>query len=166
METWPVLFMYPAPAGSPGDLWRQAGNRRLPGPFLALAKNARPVVSPVFELYRRWPAYILLQEVERATVAKPAATSLFGNTMTALLVIRSDALLPARIAGCPEDDGLCSDRCATPERSDNRLFSHEAEPSGRLDTMAAAALPARVRDRQRPQPTVLSFEQQLAWMTC
>jgi predicted outer membrane lipoprotein len=48
-------------------------------------------------------------------------------------------------------------------RSDNLLFSHEAEPSGRLDTWLLPRFQHEFVIDNVSQPTVLSFEQQLAW---
>jgi predicted outer membrane lipoprotein len=69
---------------------------------------------------------------------------------------------PARRAGRPEDDGLAA-QMRSAGRSDNLLFSHEAEPSGRLDTWLLPRFQHEFVIDNVSQPTVLSFEQQLAW---
>lgn len=165
METWPVLFLYPALPEAQAIYGVRLETVDYLAYSLALAKkNARPVVSPVFELYEGGRAYILLQEVERATVAKGlAATSLFGNTMTALLVIRSDALLPGPAAPAALKTMAYAAQMRSAGRSDNLLFSHEAEPSGRLDTWLLPRFQHEFVIDNVSQPTVLSFEQQLAW---
>ena len=163
--TWPILFMYPALPEAEAIHGVRLETVDYLAHSLALAqRNTKPVVSPMFELYEGGRAYILLQEVERATATNALAKpSLFGNTMTALLVIRSDALLPGPAAPAALKTMAYAAQMRSAGRSDNLLFSHEAEPSGRLDTWLLPRFQHEFVIDNVSQPTVLSFEQQLAW---
>lgn len=164
-ETWPILFLYPALPEAQAIYGVRLETVDHLAYSLALAqRNAKPVVSPVFELYEGGRAYILLQEVERTTPATGHATpSLFGNTMTALLVIRSDALLPGPAAPAALKTMAYAAQMRSAGRSDNLLFSQEAEPASRLDTWFLPRFQHEVVIDNVSQPTVLFFEQQLAW---
>lgn len=69
-------------------------------PLAATLARARghphAVASPVFELHEGGTGYVLLHNVERPAPARTAdGPGFFGATMAAMLVIRSEALLPA-----------------------------------------------------------------------
>lgn len=164
-DTWPILFLYPSLPEAQAIYGVRLETVDHLAHSLALAqRNAKPVVSPVFELYEGGRAYILLQEVERTThAAGHAKSSLFGNTMTALLVIRTDALLPGPAAPAGQKAMAYSAQMRSAGRSDNLLFSHEAEPAGRLDIWFLPRFRHEVVIDNVSQPTVLTFEQQLTW---
>ncbi|MDE2441352.1 MAG: GGDEF domain-containing protein, partial [Betaproteobacteria bacterium] len=164
-DTWPVLFLYPSLPEAQEIYGVRLETVDYLSHSLALAqKNAKPVVSPVFEMYEGGRAYILLQEVERAQAAKTIATpSLFGNTMTALLLIKTDALLPG-IAAPPIPKALdYSAQMRSAARADNQLFSQQAEPTGQFETRLLPNFRLEIIIDNASQPTVLTFKQQLSW---
>jgi diguanylate cyclase (GGDEF)-like protein len=164
-DTWPILFLYPALPEVQAIYGVRLETVDYLAYSLALAqRNTKPVVSPMFELYEGGRAYILLQEVERATATNAfAKPSLFGNTMTALLVIRSDALLPGPAAPAVPKTMSFAAQLRSAGRSDNLLFSQEAEPVGWLNTWLLPRFRHEIVIDNVSQPTVLTFEQQLSW---
>ena len=100
-DTWPILFMYPALPEAKGIYGLRLETVDYLFHTLAHAKgNARPVVSPVFSMYEGGKSFILLQEVNRPEqFARGERANLFGDTMTALLLIRTDRLLSLSASG-------------------------------------------------------------------
>ena len=96
-DTWPILFIYPALAeADPIYGLRLESVEHLAATLARAQASSHAVSSPVFQFYEGGMGYILLQSVERPAQAhEGGAPNLFGNTMAAMLVIRSEALLPA-----------------------------------------------------------------------
>ncbi len=164
-ETWPILFMYPALPEAQEIYGVRLETVDFLSHSLALAqRNTKAVVSPVFEMFEGGRAYILLKEVERSTTApSPGTQSLFGNTMTALLLIRTEALLPAKDTSPAHSTLAYFAQMRSAAKADNTLFNKEASAANWLDTWL---LPRFKRERSidnTTQPTVMFFEQQLAW---
>lgn len=164
-DTWPVLFLYPSLPEAQEIYGVRLETVEYLSHSLALAqKNAKPVASPVFEMYEGGRAYILLQEVERTQAATEGATpSLFGSTMTALLLIKTDALHPGKATPGILKTLDYSAQMRSAARSDNLLFSHEAEPASSIDTWLLPRFRRQTVINNASQPTTLTFKQQLPW---
>lgn len=163
--TWPILFMYPALPETEAIYGVRLETVDYLAHSLALAqKNARPVASPVFTMYEGGRAYLLLQEVDRSaasgTMAEP---SIFGNTMTALLLIKTDALIPRLHQSLATDTLGYSATMNSATSSENRLFSQAARQPGRLDQWLLPNLKRQVQIDSASQTTHMHFEQQLLW---
>lgn len=98
-DAWPILFVYPALAEADPIYGLRLESVEHLAPTLARAQASfHAVSSPVFQLYEGGSGYILLQSVKRPAKAHAGDTpNLFGNAMAAMLVIRSEALLPAAV---------------------------------------------------------------------
>jgi diguanylate cyclase (GGDEF)-like protein len=164
-DTWPVLFLYPSLPEAQEIYGIRLETVDYLSHSLALAqKNAKAVVSPVFEMYEGGRAYILLQEVERPLAGRAAATpSLFGNTMTALLLIKTDALLPGKSAPARLRTLDYSAQMRSVARADNLLFSQQGEPARQTDTWLLPRFRREILIDNASQPTTLTFRRQLSW---
>lgn len=164
-DTWPILFMYPALPQAQDIYGVRLETVDFLSHSLALAqRNSKAVVSPVFEMFEGGQAYILLKEVERATTAPSSGTqSLFGNTMTALLVIRTDALLPAKDTGSAVPTLAYYAQMRSAAKADSMLFNKEASAANWLDAWLLPRFRHESSIDNDSQPTVMYFEQQLAW---
>jgi diguanylate cyclase len=94
-DTWPILFLYPPlPEVQPIYGLQLETVDYLTETLARTQGHPHAVTSPVFELFEGGMGYILLQSVERPPHAQERNTpNFFGNTMAAMLVIRSEALL-------------------------------------------------------------------------
>lgn len=164
--TWPILFMYPAlPEAQEIYGVRLETVDYLAHTLALAAKSHRPVASPVFKMFEGGYAYILLQEVDRS--ARPQTGSgpnLFGTTMTALMLIKTDSLRPV-IDAMPAGQSSISLAASmtSPGAAVSPLFLLQAPAPGAL---AKALLPHfrwQIQVDNRSQPTSLQFEQQLTW---
>ena len=164
-ETWPILFMYPALPEAQEIYGVRLETVDFLSHSLALAqRSTQAVVSPVFEMLEGGRAYILVKEVERpATVATHGTQSLFGNTMTALLLIRMEALLLAKETGPIHPKLAYSAKMRSAAKPDNMLFNKEASAANWLDAWLLPRFKREISIDNASQPTVMSFEQQLAW---
>lgn len=164
-DTWPVLFLYPSLPEAQEIYGVRLETVDYLSHSLALAqKNAKAVVSPVFEMYEGGRAYILLQEVERPQTARTLATpSLFGSTMTALLLIKTEAMLPGKAAPPPLKALDYSAQMRSAARADNLLFSQQGEPGSQIDTWLLPRFEREIFINNASQPTTLTFKRQLSW---
>lgn len=161
-ETWPILFMYPAlPQAS-----AIYGVRLETVPWLSFAlarthDSSRPVASPVFKMYEGDNAYILMQSVTRPRQAQhEARPNFFGNTMVAMLVTRTDALLNA-VNQANSDPWLHVQACLQTVSGDNsRVLSTVTPATGPIDSLLPR-LTERVELPSASQPMSLGFTRQL-----
>lgn len=163
-HTWPILFMYPALPESQEIYGLRLETVDYLAHSLALAHQSRkPVVSPVFELYEGGGAYILLQEVHRPT--QPAANSpnFFGSAMTAMLLIRAQALVPGQFRSGEPQAMQMSATLAASAKSDSLLFRQAATEAGKLDRVLLPLFRRQIEIDNPTQPTQLHFERQLRW---
>ena len=122
-----------------------------------------PEASPVFTMIEGGSAYLLLQEVDRSTTSsKPAEPSIFGNTMTAMLLIKTDALLPRLDQSLATNTLAYSATMNNAASGEKRLFSQSAPPSGTLDQWLLPNLKRQVQIDSASQTTHMQFEQRLA----
>jgi diguanylate cyclase (GGDEF)-like protein len=162
--TWPILFMYPSLPEAQAIYGVRLETVDFLGHSLALAhKNAKPVVSPVFSMYEGGNAYILLQEVDRSEHARSAEPSIFGNTMTALLLIKTESLIPRKSTASAASTLAYSVSMKTASKSENQLFNQTATASGKLDEWLLPRFTRQMDADNAVQPTTMYFEQQLQW---
>lgn len=163
-DTWPILFMYPSLPESNGIFGLRLETVDYLAHSLALAQqNRKPVVSPVFDLYEGGSAYILLQEVNRPAQPTTSQLNFFGNTMTAMLLIRTQALIPPQFRSGEPQAMWMEARIAAPAKPDSPLFLQTAAPANRLDHALLPLFQRQIVIDSLSQPTVLQFERQLRW---
>jgi diguanylate cyclase len=164
-ETWPILFMYPALPEASGIYGLSLESVDYLFHTLALAKrNARPVVSPVFSMVEGGNAFILLQEVNRPEQApNEGSANFFGDTMTALLLIRTDSLLNASVAREAAPHVRMSALLKSSAVADSLVFDKPAAPAGWLESLLLPTLQKTFAIGNDTQPMTLKFEQQLRW---
>jgi len=163
-HTWPVLFMYPSLPESHEIYGLRLETVDYLAHSLALADQSRkPVVSPVFELYEGGGAYILLQEIHRPAQPAAGALNFFGSTMTAMLLIRTQALVPGQFRLVEPQAMQMSATLAAPAKSDSLLFQQAASEAGTLDRALLPLFQRQIEIDSPTQPTQLHFERQLRW---
>lgn len=164
-ETWPILFMYPALPEASGIYGLRLETVDYLFHTLALAKgNARPVVSPVFSMVEGGSAFILLQEVNRPEQsAHGERANLFGDTMTALLLIRTDSLLSPSTAGETAPRVQLTALLKSSAVADSQVFYKPAVPAGALESMLLPTLRKKIGIGNDSQPMTLTFQQQIRW---
>lgn len=162
--TWPVLFMYPSLPEAQAIYGVRLETVDFLGHALALAhKNPKPVAGPVFKMYEGGQAYILLLEVDRSADNKEAEPSIFGNTMTALLLIKTDALIPRlQQSQVARTLGFSATMSST-TGSEVPLFSQTAPQPDRLDQWLLPNFKRDIQIDNASQTTRMHFEQQLLW---
>ncbi len=163
--TWPVLFMYPALPEAESIYGVRLETVDYLAHSLALAqKSPRPVASPLFQMYEGGKAYILLREVDRSERHDTGrGLNIFGNTMTALLLIKAESLLP----GSPPNTGQpaidYSASLLSANHAPSTLFAMPAEAPEWPDRMFLPRLSRQLNIDNASQPTLMRFEQQLRW---
>lgn len=163
--TWPILFMYPSLPEAQEIYGVRLETVDFLGHSLALAhNNAKPVVSPVFKLLEGGEAYILLQEVDRSAQGNlPSEPSIFGNTMTAMLLIKSGSLIPSNNDVELPPTFEFSAVMESAAKAENQLFSRKAAPSGKLESMLLPSFARQLQIGNASQQTTMRFKQQLQW---
>ena len=162
--TWPILFMYPSLPEAKAIYGVRLETVDYISQTLALAhNNVRPVVSPVFKLYEGDTAYILLQEVTRPPRAGSSPLNFFGNTMIALLVIKTQALIPAQGQSADHNGIQFSAHLASAANPESLIFEQTATESGELDRLLLPNLSRRLKVDSPSQPTIIQFSRQLRW---
>jgi hypothetical protein len=133
-DTWPILFMHPVLPEAEAIY----GVRLETVDYLSLALaraqgSAQPVASPIFKLYEGGQAYILLKEVvRRSQHIEDDSPNFFGNTMAAMLVINTDALIPKL---SPGKENLPINFSAGFAANGGQLFSQSADDGTALDRL-------------------------------
>lgn len=164
-ETWPILFMYPSLPEAQEIYGVRLETVDFLSQSLVLAQNnANAVVSPVFQMFEGGSAYILLKEVERATPASTsAAPNLFGNTMTAMLLVKTEALLSHSSSITVPDAMAYSAEIRSASKANNLLFSKAGVQPGKLASFYLPRFEQESLVGNASQPTVMHFEHQLSW---
>lgn len=162
-ETWPILFMYPALSEAAPLYGIALETVDYLSHTLALArKSSRPVVSPVFTMYEGASAFILLQEVNRQQkYANPAQAAFFGDSMTALLLIRTSQLSALAEGGSAAGQIQVLATMHSAAESEGRVFEMRVEKAGGLERIVLPRLALRIDVGNATQPIRLDFEQQL-----
>lgn len=164
-NTWPILFMYPALPEAKGIYGLRLETVDYLFHTLAHAKgNARPVVSPVFSMYEGGKAFILLQEVNRPEQSTHGErANLFGDTMTALLLIRTDHLLSLSATGGTSPHVQLTAMLKSSAVPDSQVLYEPATPAGALESLLLPTLYTKTNIGSDSQPITLTFEQQIRW---
>lgn len=162
--TWPILFMYPSLPTAKAIYGLRLETVDYLVHTLALAhENKQPVVSPVFSLYEGGTAFILLQEVVRPTTASKHELNFFGSTMAALLVIKTQSLLPKSTTPSNIRNIRISASLRAANQGESLLFENAVSASGWLDTTFLPAFHRMLPIENASQPVDMEFERQLRW---
>lgn len=164
-HTWPILFMYPSLPEAEEIFGVRLETVDYLGHSLALAhKSSRPVVSPIFKMFEGGNAYMLLKEVDRSEqTSTSAGQSLFGNTMTALLLIKTESMLPGQTTAHDVATLAYQALMTSDDNPGSTLFVRHAEATGTLDKFLLPRLNRQILIDNASQPTLMRFEQQLRW---
>lgn len=160
---WPIVFMYP----SLPEAREIYGVRLETVDYMAnsLARangNIKPIATTVFGLYEGGNAYILFREVVRQPGSAKSRPDIFGDTMMALLLIKTGAMWPTwttfndkktSIEGFLSPDGDMK----------HSLFKQQAVDAGWFDQFFLPVFNRQVRIESISQPTVIEFSHQLRW---
>ena len=165
-ETWPILFMYPVFPAAQAIYGVSLETVDHLSHTLAFAHaNAKPVASPVFNLLEGGGAYILLQEVNRRSTPGSAADkpNFFGDTMAAMLLIKTDALLAGLQSRSGGVEMYYRAVMSVPGNPESVLFERQDRQSGVLDRLLLPVFQLDASIDTPAQPTVIHFSQQLLW---
>lgn len=171
--TWPIVFMHPERPEADaiyGVALETVDN--LVHTLEAAHRTGQPAASPRFPLYEGGEAFILLQTVHRPatrTGAHPSGRQsglqpgLFGRSMVAMLVIRTDALFP--VQPTTHDHGRIRYQAvmAVPGMRHNVLFDTLAALPAGIDGLLLPQLQRTTTIDSPAQRTELHFRQQLRW---
>ncbi|UCV19057.1 sensor domain-containing diguanylate cyclase [Ferribacterium limneticum] len=162
--TWPILFMYPALPEARAIYGVRLETVDYLSRTVALAqRNIKPVVSPVFSLYEGGGAYILLQEVNRPAGKVPSELNFFGDTMMALLLVKTQALIPARSREPDYANISISASIVSPGNPETLLFEQNAPEAGGLEHLILPNFARQLGIDNSSQPTQIRFARQLLW---
>lgn len=163
--TWPILFMYPALPEAESIYGVRLETVDYLAHSLALVqKNTRPVASPLFQMYEGGKAYILLREVDRSERHDSSrGLNIFGNTMTALLLIKAESLIPGSHQSMKQPAIEYSASLLSANQAPSILFALPAEASEWPNRMFLPRLNRQLTIDNASQPTLMRFEQQLLW---
>lgn len=159
---WPILFMYPPLPDADGVYGVQLETVGYLSETLSNSSTkSAPVASPVFELFEGGGAYIVLKQVNRqATQGAPNDLNFFGDSMVALIVVKAQALIPARTSKFIE---FSAQLAAVGSSVSSPLFEKPASPSGPLDTFLLPRFKRNLDIGNRSQAVSMSFEQAMRW---
>jgi diguanylate cyclase (GGDEF)-like protein len=131
---------------------------------MALAhRNIKPVVSPVFNMYEGNGAYILLKEVSRTARKSGSELNFFGDTMMAMLLIKTEALIPTRSKEGDHQEISFWASIMAPGHSQSLLFERNTPAAGSLDQLLLPRFTRQLRIDNTSQPIQMTFERQLQW---
>lgn len=163
-ETWPILFMYPSLPDAQAIYGLRLETVDYLAHSLALAhQNLKPVASPVFALYEGDSAYILLREVSRPMRNQSSELNFFGSTMTAMLIIKAQALIPRQTDHAGQERIQFSASMLSTTKVESLLFEQAAIEAGQVDRAFLPSLKRRLNIENASQPTTMLFERQLLW---
>lgn len=162
-ETWPILFMYPALSEAEPLYGIALETVDYLSHTLALArKSSRPVVSPVFTMYEGATAFILLQEVNRQQkYTNPVRAAFFGDTMTALLLIRTSQLRVLAEGGSAAGHIQVLATMHSAAEPEGLVFEVPVEEASGLERIVLPRLALKIDVGNATQPIRLAIEQQL-----
>lgn len=162
--TWPILFMYPSLPEARAIYGVRLETVDYLSRTVALAQsNIKPVVSPVFSMYEGGSAYILLQEVNRPAGKSPSELNFFGDTMMAMLLIKTQALIPARSKEADYANISISASVVSPGNPETLLFEQNAIEAGSLERLVLPRFTRQLNIDNSSQPTRIRFARQLQW---
>lgn len=160
---WPIVFMYPAvPA-----VQEIYGIRLESVPYLKATLNfagqfGRAVASPTFQLNEGGNGFILLRNVVRTNAsAKSDAPNLFGSSMVALLLNKTESLLPASLSNMQL--GMHAELLSDASHEPSTLFQKKMSAAHWLDSTTLPRFTQIIEPGMTSQPVRLTFERQLRW---
>jgi len=160
---WPIVFMFPAfPAAQEIYGIRLESVPHLKAALRLASQLDRAIASPTFQLNEGGDAYILLRNVVRSTAsAKSGAPNLFGSSMVALLLNKTNSLLPANLSR--KQLGMHADLLSEAGREPSILFQQTMPPAHWLDSTTLPRFTQIIEPGTTSQPVRLIFERQLRW---
>nr|WP_321242207.1 sensor domain-containing diguanylate cyclase [uncultured Tolumonas sp.] len=166
-ETWPVLFMYPDLPQAQSIYGVALESVDFLTYTLASAhKSGKPTASPMFTLYEGGSAYILLQEVNRPSNRlnfSADGPNFFGNSMAAMLVIKTDSLFINQQKPTQEINFKYRANMPVPGKSQNFIFEHKDRVSGLFDRLFLPVFQLDSEIHNPSQPMLLTFSKQMLW---
>lgn len=160
---WPIMFLYPSLPNAQAIYGLRIETVDYVMQSMALAeKNPRPIVTPVFRLYEGGSAYILLQEVTRSNKAV-GDINVFGGTMLALLVIKTQSLFPVLENSTARHRLNFSAVLEAPGRQKSLLFHQRVQDERRLDQLFLPNFKRHLKIENGSQPVSVDFERQVLW---
>lgn len=160
---WPIVFMFPAYSAA-----REIYGVRLEtvahlSETLRLATEAnRGFASPIFQLKEGENAYILLRKVPRNSIANSASSpNFFGSGMVALLLTKSQSLLPSRLQD--SSIGLIAELLSEASSEPSLLFKENGPTAHWLDRKTLPLFAKKFESGIASQPVRLSYQRQLRW---
>ncbi|WP_265946426.1 sensor domain-containing diguanylate cyclase [Dechloromonas sp. A34] len=164
-ETWPILFMHPSLAETQAIYGLRLETVDYLASSLALAQRSGiPTSSPVFNLYEGGRAYILLQQVIRPSGTPSSEPNFFGSTMTAMLVIKAQALFPRFDAEADQSSMRFTAFIASPAKPESLLFEQPGLTASKLDQWFLPGFSRKIELASASQPMTMRFERQLLWI--
>lgn len=161
---WPILFMYPYLSQAKAIYGTRLETVYYLAHSLALAHtNPKQVASSIFDLYEGGKAYILLKEVNRSSAMPSEKLNFFGNTMMALLVIKTESLLPSHIYNDAYNRIGLTAFLGSSEDEQNKLFEYHPVQATYIDKLFLPIFKRRIEISDQSQPVVMLFEHQLLW---
>lgn len=162
--SWPILFMYPSLPEARAIYGVRLETVDYLSRTVALAqRNIKPVVSPVFKMYEGDNAYILLQEVNRPAGKAAPDLNFFGDTMMAILLIKAQALVPARIREADFANISVLATVVSPNNPETLLFEQNAPEASELERLLLPRFTRQIGIDNAAQPTQMRFERQMHW---
>jgi len=162
--TWPVLFMYPSLPEAQAIYGVRLETVDFLSRTVGLAqRNIKPVASPVFRMVEGDDAYILLQEVSRPAEKSPSELNFFGDTMMAMLLIKTKALIPPRIREAEYDRLSVSASIMSPGNHEALLFEKNAPEISGLERLIFPVFTRQFSIDNASQPVQMRFVRQLHW---
>ena len=166
-EVWPIVFMYP----SGPEVAAIYGVDLNTVDYLSTAlqsahASSRPIASSVFNLYEGGRAYILLQEVSNPSSLKTSANnpSLFGSTMMAMLLIKTDALLPNQPkSGQTSNFNYRATMLSSDGKINSILFERKGQIGWSFNRIFLPDFQLTEQVGNESQPVVMDFSQSLRW---
>ena len=124
------------------------------------AQSNQAVASPTFKLQEGGSGYIVLQNVVRvSTSPEPGQPNMFGSSMVALLLNKTEHLLPATLASKPLS--MNAELLSRASKEPSNLFQQTMPPAHWLDIKTLPRFTRIIETGMGSQPVRLSFERQL-----
>lgn len=163
--TWPILFMYPELPGTSEVYGVRLETVTHLARTLAVAHgNTQAVASPIFDLYEGGQAFILLQEVSRTGADLHNLTpNFFGDTMMALLLIKTEALMPSAALLKSHPQLAVSAYLSLSNQPSTLIFERMPDAASRLDAWLLPRFSKTVSIANAAQPVDLHVHEQLRW---
>jgi diguanylate cyclase len=160
---WPIVFMFPTyPAAREIYGVRLETVAHLSETLRLAAQANRAFASPIFQLKEGENAYILLRNVRRSSIENSASSpNFFGSGMVALLLTKSQSLLPNRLKN--SSIGMVAELLSEASSGPSVLFMENSPTTHWLDRKTLPLFSKKFESGIPSQPVRLSYERQLRW---